>query len=153
MNIFILDTDPVLAAQMQCDKHVVKMTLETTQLLSSALWLNGGQGPYRLTHKGHPCTKWAAANRENFLWLVEHGKALAKEYTFRYGKEHKCESILTTLSACAKMIPQGQITDFVKAMPDEYKSSNIVDSYRSYYLGEKRNIAKWTKRQSPSWFI
>ena len=36
MNIFILDEDPVQAAQLQCDKHVVKMIVESAQMLSTA---------------------------------------------------------------------------------------------------------------------
>jgi hypothetical protein len=36
MNRFILSTDPVEAAQMHCDKHVVKMILEEAQMLSTA---------------------------------------------------------------------------------------------------------------------
>ena len=36
MNIFYLHNDPQIAAQMHCDKHVVKMILEYAQLLSTA---------------------------------------------------------------------------------------------------------------------
>ena len=36
MNIFYVDKDPMIAAQMMCDKHVVKMILESAQLLSTA---------------------------------------------------------------------------------------------------------------------
>lgn len=33
MNIFVLDLDPVKCAEYHCDKHVIKMTLETAQIL------------------------------------------------------------------------------------------------------------------------
>lgn len=36
VNIFYLDTDPTAAARAHCDRHVVKMILETAQLLSTA---------------------------------------------------------------------------------------------------------------------
>lgn len=36
MNIFVLDRDPYIAAQMHCDKHVIKMICEYAQLLSTA---------------------------------------------------------------------------------------------------------------------
>ena len=36
MNIFLLDKDPKIAAQYHCDKHVVKMILESAQMLCSA---------------------------------------------------------------------------------------------------------------------
>ena len=58
MNIFILDKDPKTAAEYHCDKHVLKMILETAQMLCTAHWETGGQAPYRATHKNHPCTKW-----------------------------------------------------------------------------------------------
>lgn len=45
MNIFVLSEGPVEAARMQCDKHVVKMIVETAQMLCTV-----GHGPYnRLT--------------------------------------------------------------------------------------------------------
>lgn len=154
MNIFILDEDPTLAAQMQCDAHVVKMTLETAQLLSSALILNGGTAPYKITHKGHPSTVWTASSRENFLWLVAHGKALAEEYTYRYGKIHKSLAIIEEVEKCADIIPSKGLTAFALAMPDQYKDfSDPVKSYRSYYLHEKREFAKWTRRSPPKWWI
>jgi len=36
VNIFYLDKNPKIAAEMHCDKHVVKMITETAQLLSTA---------------------------------------------------------------------------------------------------------------------
>ena len=35
MNIFILNDDPVIAAQEQCDKHIPKMVVESAQMLST----------------------------------------------------------------------------------------------------------------------
>lgn len=69
MNIFILDTNPKIAAQYHVDKHVVKMILETAQLLCSAHWLNGSEAPYKLTHKNHPCAIWTRECVENYNWL------------------------------------------------------------------------------------
>ena len=36
MNIFHLHEDPKICAEYHCDKHVVKMILETAQMLSTA---------------------------------------------------------------------------------------------------------------------
>ena len=36
MNIFFLHPDPLTAAEMHCDKHCVKMILETAQMLCTA---------------------------------------------------------------------------------------------------------------------
>lgn len=153
LNIFILDTDPIKAAHAQCDKHVVKMTLETAQLLCAAVILNGGTAPYKLTHKSHPSTKWTAASRENFLWLVAHGKALAAEYTFRYDKIHKCQAIIESVEAQAGLIPALGLQPFAFAMPDKYKTDDVVESYRAYYTGDKAAFAKWTRRSKPDWWM
>ena len=144
MNIFILDSDPVLAAQYQCDKHVVKMILETAQILST---IQGG--PYKPTHKNHPCVLWAAETQANFNWLRLHGLALCQEYTLRYGKKHKCEDIIATAYNCNPVVKR---TYFVQCMPEQYKCEDPVQAYRQYYLHEKSKFAKWTKRREPFWW-
>ena len=148
MNIFLLDHNPVVAAQMQCDRHVIKMTLETAQILST---ITGG--PYKPTHQNHPCTVWARETRTNFNWLVRHGLALSAEYTHRYGKRHKCQDIIEAIAANtpSDKFPVG-CTDFVKCMPDEYKVSDVVLSYRNYYHS-KAGFARWTKRDVPFWWM
>jgi hypothetical protein len=90
MNIFYLDRDPIEAARLQCDRHVVKMILETAQLLSTAHnELDGGQIAYKSTHKNHPSAVWARASAENYYWLQRHLGALGHEYFRRYGRVHK----------------------------------------------------------------
>ena len=93
MNIFVLHPMPDIAARMQCDRHVVKMTLETAQMLSTAINELGGQAPYKSAHVNHPCSVWARETLSNFEWLWEHGINLAQEYTARYGKVHKSEAV------------------------------------------------------------
>lgn len=92
MNIFILSKDPIIAAQMQCDKHVVKMILETAQLLCSPF--EKGEAPYKRSHFNHPSAIWTRENKSNYEWLITHGLALCEEYTFRYGKEHKSKQVI-----------------------------------------------------------
>ena len=153
MNIFVLDTDPQKAAICQLDKHVVKMPLESAQMLCSALIINGFVGtPYKLAHAKHPCTLWASQSRENFLWLVRHGLALSREYTSRYGKRHKSQDVIEFCEKHQHIIPAGELTTFAQAMPDQYKDQNPVIAYRQYYLGEKKNIATW-KQNKPVWFV
>lgn len=85
MQVFVLDKDPVLAARYHCDKHVVKMIVETCQLLCTAHHLHGSeQPPYRKTHVNHPCAIWARESRANYDWLIQLGFALSDEYTLRY---------------------------------------------------------------------
>lgn len=154
MNIFILDKDPVAAAKMHCDKHVVKMILETAQMLSTAVRLTDGvnlDGLYRATHKNHPCSKWARESSANFLWLKDYGLALCAEYTNRYGKKHKSQSIIENVTADS--IPAGPLTKFAIAMPDHCKiSDNPVECYREYYRVEKRRFASWKYTEKPEWF-
>jgi len=152
MNIFVLDKDPIKAAQMQCDRHVVKMALETTQLLCSIF--PPSIAPYKRTHYNHPCAKWTRASIKNYGWLLNHGNALCKEYTFRYGKEHKCKQIIKWCedNLQLNMFEGFDLTPFPKCMPEECKTSDIVDSYRNYYIIHKKDIAKWSKREVPSWW-
>jgi len=153
MNIFILDENPDTAARQHCDKHVVKMILETAQMLCTAHWESGGVAPYKSTHKNHPCTIWARESVDNYKWLCDLGVSLCDEYTLRYGRVHKTQAIIEWLVDNVPNIPDVPMTPFAQAMPDEYKSKDAVQAYRSYYLGEKHNIAVWKNTQPPRWFV
>lgn len=152
MNIFVLDTDPVKAAQAQCDAHCVKMVLESAQLLCSAFPV--GLPPYRRTHYNHPCAVWTRESAGNFLWLAWHGLALADEYTYRYGKIHKSREVIDwcLLYHRTAALPDKGLTPFALAMPDEYKRSDPVEAYRAYYRGAKADIATWKHRAAPEWW-
>jgi hypothetical protein len=151
MNIFVLDSNIKKCAEYHCDKHVVKMILESAQLLCSSVWLDGGKAPYKLTHKNHPCSKWARESLDNWLWLKELALELCTEYTRRYKREHKTESIIRNLKT--PNLENKGLTDFPLAMPDKYKTKNVIRSYRDYYIYEKKDIAKWNKlNNTPEWF-
>lgn len=158
MNIFVLDTDPVLAAKYQHDKHVVKMVLESTQMLSTAHWLNGSRADYKPTHVKHPSTLWAARSLQNYNWLATHALALSEEYTKRFGKVHKCHSIILCLAKHPPSnIPNIGLTDFAIAM-DRNKYGHCivpgdpVETYRNYYRVAKVQIGSWNKgTPQPSW--
>lgn len=156
MNIFVLSTDPEEAAQMACDQHVIKMILESTQLLATALRFHGAPDevlprtasgtPYKSTHHNHPCSVWTRKTRANFLWLVEHVRALSEEYTIRFGKVHACSKWIDTMHRGSAWIPDGELTEFARAMPDQYKDeTSVVRSYRAFYCGEKLSFAKWKR--------
>jgi hypothetical protein len=151
MNIFILDTDPTLAAQYACDKHVVKMVLETAQLLSTVAHVNGIEAQYKPTHKNHPCTLWAGKSKSNAEWLIAHGVALGKEYTRRYGKVHKSSLVIADLAALPSALPDLGLTPFAQAMPDIYRNADPVVAYRKYYKTAKADIATW-KTATPNWW-
>ena len=159
MNIFALDNDPVTAAQMQCDKHVVKMVLETAQMLSTVHHEYGSQWAealYRPTHRNHPCTIWAGENTANYRWLMYHFKALAGEYCYRYDREHlSWQKLNGMLDHCPPTIEiASECTPFARAMPEQYKYfDDPVDSYRMYYAVEKAHILQYTRREMPRWLV
>jgi len=175
MNIFVLDNDPAVSARMMCDKHVVKMIVETAQMLSTVhRYLDGqqyidvsannrrikrwnhpvhDQTLYKSVMVNHPCTVWARTSHMNYHWLAQHGMALCHEYDHRYNNYHMTTRLMRWLLIVPpKNIPRGKMTPFAQAMPDQYKSQNAVEAYRNYYLGEKAGFAKWTNREIPEWF-
>jgi hypothetical protein len=151
MNIFYLDNDVNKCAEYHCDKHIVKMTLETAQLLCSAHWVVGGQAPYKLAHKNHPCSIWVRSSLSNYIYLCNLGLALCSEYEYRYNKIHKSKSVI---SWCLTNLPDLKdigLTPPALAMPEQYKSSDPVKAYRNYYIYEK-SFAKWKFRSIPFWY-
>ena len=158
MNIFFLHKDPLRAAKAQCDKHVVKMVLETAQMLSTGAhkfkYVNT-PGIYKPAYENHPMTQWVSHTKDNYMWACEHGLALSKEYTARYNKFHKSEKLIQTLHAlCGSWFTfQGgdaditNITEPPQCMPDEFKCDDYVRAYRDYYI---HKIGEW--KHPPKWF-
>jgi len=170
MNIFYLDHDPKLCAEMHVDKHCVKMILEYAQLLSTAhRVLDGTQSVclsktgrkqvryvlsdkrdnilYSATHINHPSAIWVRQSRDNYVWLYELLINLCEEYTYRYGKTHKVEAsgLLNELrSVPAGISEHPKFTEPTPAMPDECKvSGNSIESYRKYYIMNKQHLWSW----------
>ena len=155
MNIFVLDWDVKKCAQYHVDKHVVKMILETAQLLCGVHHLTGqvtGQVPYKLSHKNHPCAIWARESMSNYLYLCELGLELCNEYTHRYGKRHKSQDVIEWCVTNKPNICDKEFTEPAKAMPNEYKVDDVVQSYRNYYMGAKSGFAVWKMRDIPHWY-
>jgi hypothetical protein len=173
MNIFYLHTDPVIAAQAMTDKHVVKMILESAQLLSTAhRYLDGTEfiqlsksgarlrkwnhpDPhldatlYKSTHLNHPSGIWCRESVHNYNWLYDHFVALSEEYTVRYKKIHSTDSLLRSiLKNPPSNIPQVPATPMRVAITDTqwHVDGNPIQSYRNYYVGEKLNTEKDTER-------
>jgi hypothetical protein len=178
VNIFYIDHDPIKAAQGMVDKHVVKMILESAQLLSTAhrlldgtqvegtsktgrkakRWIlhDGRQDVlYLATHIHHPSAVWCRQSVENYLWLVEHFFALMHEYTHRYAKKHACFGDLSfMLQSPPHKLKDYDWTNMPCAMADEYKiSDDPLTNYRNYYKIGKATMHKWTNRQPPEWII
>lgn len=161
MNIFVLDEDPIVSAKMYCDKHVPKMVVELYQQLGSSVIRHGATpeqmprtkkgSPLRGGYHNHPATRWVGDSRDNFIWACYHGASLAEEYTKRFGKTHFCADGIEILSNMVHLIPEGPLTPFAQAMPDEFKDADAVKAYRAYY--HSKTFAKWQKgRPAPSWW-
>ena len=152
MNIFVVDENPILAAQDLCNKHNVKMVLESAQMLCSVF--PNGEAPYRRTHYNHPCSKWVRQSKQNYEWLVKHGMALCKEYTKRYERVHKSQEVIKWCKNNYHTIDfhSQSLTPFVKEMPEKYRGENTVEAYRDYYRGDKKDIAIWPPNGAPSWW-
>jgi hypothetical protein len=153
MNIFVLDNNRKNCAQYHVDRHVVKMILESTQILSTVCRLNDVEEGYKITHKNHPCVKWCANSLSNWLWLQEHIHYLNEEYKFRFNHIENHKSYEVAIKLSKPRIKDTGLTIFALAMPEIYKSNDSIISYRNYYIGEKQHLAKWTKREIPEWFI
>jgi len=179
MNIFILDNDPVIAAQEQCDKHVVKMIVESAQMLSTVhrmldgvmerrpsksgamlqYWKLNDQREnilYKACHFNHPSTVWTRESKANYQWHYKHFIALCDEYTYRYGKVHSTDTKLRiALQQIPTNIPEKHMTPFKLAMGSnpECILEDAVESYRRFYeTKQKRFTMVWTKRPVPKWF-
>jgi hypothetical protein len=178
MNIFYLSDDPIEAAQMMVDRHVVKMILESAQLLSTAhrvmdgeeqtvlsekgrkkkVWkLHDAREPilYSATHINHPSAVWCRQSVENYNWLVDHMFALMDEYTYRYDKRHKCQGELSyMLQSPPKNLKDWDMTPIACAMDDKYViSDDPVINYRNYYKTGKTHLHSWKNREVPSWIV
>ena len=174
MNIFVTDRDPIKSAQVLPDKHIVKMPLETCQMLSiiySKWYYNWGDlhkkdGTPYYTEKGgfrnHPCTVWAAQNHYNTAWLIQHGCALSDEYNHRYGKVHGCANALFEAKKTFHKLAGEVITcycmveSFTRAMPDEFKHDTSIDTFTAYknYIRSKPWVASNYLRdesRKPDW--
>lgn len=152
MNLFYLDEDFKKNAEYHVDSHQ-KMILESAQLLSTTFQLQGITAPYKLTHKNHPTAVWCRESRENFLWVCDYNDALTQEFFYRFGKVHKSSMVMLFARHNIEKLsfPKVGLTPFALAMPDQYKTSCPIQSYRNYYRGEKQHLFKWTLRDKPEW--
>ena len=158
MNIFYLHEEPAIAAAWHCDKHCVKMILETAQILSTAHHVLDGEnteieGLYRPAFVNHPSTVWARSGLENYKWLHSLLDELCYQYTKRYKKAHKVESsgLLQKLSSPPTNIRNEPFCEPPQCMPDRYKTVASQKAYINYYLGEKMGFARWNYTTPPPW--
>ena len=157
MNIFHLDKNPKTCAEYHCDKHVVKMILETAQMLSTAYRknFNDGEKLYKSAYPNHPMTLWVGSTGENFFWSIQLLDQLLYQYTLRYSKVHKTIKISTLFHSKYKKWHdfKGEFTTPPLCMPDEFKCDDYVQSYKNYYLNKKKSFAKYTNTPTPEFML
>ena len=160
MNLFILSLIFEECAMFMIDKHIAKMILEAVQMLCGAKRVlepdEEHTGLYKLakSHKNHPVTIWIRTSFENYMWTLDMVDAMHKEWQYRYQheKEHKSYTLAKWLRENPpKYFPETGLTPFALAMPDEHKTDDPVESYRSYYR-TKVGFATWKRREKPEWF-
>ena len=158
MNIFYLDRDPKIAAQMHCDKHCIKMILESAQMLSTAHRVIDGddyaneRGLYKMAHKNHPSTIWVRSSDEHYNWMYSLMLSQMGEYTYRYDKHHATERLIEPLRLLPTSIENNGFVDPPMCMPEYCKKDDVVSSYQNYYIEEKSDFATWKRRAMPEWF-
>lgn len=160
VNIFYLDRDSATAARYHCDVHVVKMIVETAQLLSTAHHVIDPNGAanrnlYRATHVNHPCAVWVRSSTLHYRWSFELLHALLKEWAHRYGHSglhcHATFRLLGDLAEFPNGMPLLEWSDPPQCMPDEFRGPSTVMAYRDYYVGEKARFAKWRNGAPSRW--
>lgn len=158
LNIFYLDSDPVVCATYHADKHVVKMILEYAQLLCTAHHLcddvlDDTQKAvlYRPTHQNHPSALWVRASVLHYQWLYRLFVCLCDEYTYRYGKVHLSDKKLRAILSTNPIATQTPFVPPPQVMPDEYRCDDTVRAYREYYRHAKKDILAFGRRPSPIW--
>lgn len=153
MNIFAISDSPIAAGVHLVDKHIVKMPLETAQMLCAAHYVLKSNyiAPYKPTHLNHPCSKWVIESEQNYDWLVCHGIAMCLEYAERYNKQHACLKVILWADTARPFLPKKNITPFAKAMPVEYQiHENPVICYQQFYMHGKKHLHAWKNNKKPS---
>jgi hypothetical protein len=166
MNVFFLSRDPAEAARFHADKHVVKMILESAQLLSTAHRVLDGDSfgllpdernnvLYRTTHKNHPTAVWVRRELDHYRWVHDLLCFLIVEFNYRYGKSHATERLQPLLWNAPQNIPMDGpliMEEPPQCMPEECKHPDTVIAYRTYYIKHKYHIAQWKLRGAPEWW-
>ena len=182
MNIFVLDENPHIAAEMHCDKHALKMIIEHAQMMASAYYStlgisrkkeipdrqievnslflgwprkneDGSDWPYGITHVNHPCTIWTRESIENFNWLWECNNHLCDVFQQRWGKEHSIKAIMQWMKQNPPNLPSSELTPFAQAFPDCYQEFGPIEGYRKYYAMKTTYMSlKWDYSPQPYWW-
>lgn len=167
MQLFILSSDPVAAAQELSDVHVRVICREATMCLSSWYWWNveacREELPYLPMNQNQPLVKQLSSIPVR-RWAYEHAEAAFEEFTYRFQKTHasqekfeKLRSVIEKYDNGIKIgdsavrfvfVPKGQGVYWNKTM------SQAVLLYRQYYQYKIKTMKArlvYTGRNFPDW--
>jgi predicted nucleic acid-binding Zn finger protein len=162
MNIFAINNCPSQSAKELCNKHIIKMPLETLGMLVFAF--EEGKTLYPNNRKNrhylHPASIWARSSKNNFEWLLEHGFSLCSEYQIRYKREHfACSHLLDIKKNINNLIfEQVNLTPFSRCFSSfkeelDKTTTNTIEAYKLFYKKDKKDFAKWPSLEKiPSWW-
>lgn len=159
MNIFVISASPIECAQALDDKRIIKMALETAQILSTALSIRGyEEAPYPPLYPRHPCVKWAAENLANWEWLFAYLGELNHEYKRRFLKNTDMPSVARIRESDVEriaqtLLPKGSMTEFpnCSGVPDLPVFEAYKALLRIKWSDNRKNTARWTKTHPPAW--
>lgn len=171
MNIFVTNKNPHLAVRDLDDRRLVKMVLETAQIICTAHIIRNTQQPipYKATHIKHPCCVWASSDLENLFWLTDYFVEISEEYCYRFNKVHKSYTALRHLPLVdCSILYRYRDKDFdlifQNCAANTTKGLNfkrIEDTVLAYrlYLAARWELElqsgyqpKFTKRDFPEWY-
>ncbi|KAL0216784.1 hypothetical protein P9112_008968 [Eukaryota sp. TZLM1-RC] len=137
MNIFFLSKNPKEAANDMCDQHIVKMALESTQLMftchhitrdpEDTQWMDKceietGRVPYKPSHQKHGSQLWLHESKANYMWLAQHAIGISEEYEKRYQKTLQGKVLIHWLAKNPPPnLPNKSMTIPYLAMPEDCK--------------------------------
>lgn len=153
MNIFATSSSPERSARALDDRRVIKMAVESAQLLSTAMWQRGLDPPYRPTHVAHPAVRWTGATQGNYRWVLRHFEALVAEYHRRFGGVHASSRWSTRFGSARGDFPRGRRGPFVN-LSSHPRVVPTTEAYRRRLREKWRHSdrsPRWTRSQMPRW--
>lgn len=160
MQLFVLDRDHRVAVRFLADIHLVKMCLETAQILSGVITCRNMSLPPdfpRIYAINHPVLK-AIQAPEQINWTVDYNIALQREFHYRFGRKHAYSAlskryyrILHDASANADCQGLGRVfRDF------QTTESDLILAHRAYYRFRMDHLKRppaWSRRPLPDWLF
>lgn len=148
MNIFVSDANPYVAALNLPNKLFPKMLLESTQILSTALRLNGctDESLYKASHVRHQSVTSVARSYVNFEWLACHAMSIGDLYYETRKTHHKSYGTLIRCIDLSDLVPRTTSTMDIEPACSSFNdgSDTVVDKYRKFMVNDKALMLGWS---------